>query len=377
MPSKKTYYEILGVPRSATLEVIKRRYRQLARKHHPDVAEDKSAAQAAFIEIKEAYEALTDPARRVAYDALLNRNAFNSAAGISENYAGTEQRAERRSTTESAQARREAARRYIADARIAFVHKRYASAVKACREAQRLDPKNAEACIILGDVYQAQGRIEEAVTAYAAAAHLSPSDKSVRDRLGNLSQARRRDREAEDRRQKLLKSGYGLIAGAVIIFLFGLLAISKNPPAPWFAESIKVIDKWSTLLVIVLLVDGALIGMLMSINGNINRMDNELIYSAGESGGLGSGTSPVILFVLSASLFNFYLAVGLYLVIGLAEENFSKSLLKVFGAVFIFVLLVSIIYWPGREQVITFGGNLVLPAMVFGWVIGDVLKPSW
>jgi molecular chaperone DnaJ len=62
------YYEILGVPRTAPEGDIKRAYRQLARKYHPDVARDKAAAENHFKEINEAYEVLSDPQKRANYD---------------------------------------------------------------------------------------------------------------------------------------------------------------------------------------------------------------------------------------------------------------------------------------------------------------------
>jgi molecular chaperone DnaJ len=62
------YYDILGVPRDADETAIKRAYRQLARKFHPDVAEDKVAAESRFKEINEAYEVLSDAQKRANYD---------------------------------------------------------------------------------------------------------------------------------------------------------------------------------------------------------------------------------------------------------------------------------------------------------------------
>jgi len=66
----KDYYEILGVARNATDEDIKKAFRKLARKYHPDVAKDKKEAEAKFKEINEAYEVLGDPEKRKKYDEL-------------------------------------------------------------------------------------------------------------------------------------------------------------------------------------------------------------------------------------------------------------------------------------------------------------------
>src|SRR5438034_5211052 len=65
----KDYYKILGVERNASDEDIKRAYRKLARKYHPDVSKEENAEEK-FKEMAEAYEILKDPEKRSAYDQL-------------------------------------------------------------------------------------------------------------------------------------------------------------------------------------------------------------------------------------------------------------------------------------------------------------------
>src|SRR5210317_1669740 len=75
----KDYYKTLGVGRKATQDEIKRAYRKLARKYHPDVSKEADAEQR-FKDVGEAYEVLKDPEKRVAYDQL--GSEWNSQQGF-------------------------------------------------------------------------------------------------------------------------------------------------------------------------------------------------------------------------------------------------------------------------------------------------------
>lgn len=70
MPKVADYYEILGVPRTASEKEIKAAFRKLARRHHPDVNPDDKQAEMRFKEISEAHDVLSDPEKRKLYDSF-------------------------------------------------------------------------------------------------------------------------------------------------------------------------------------------------------------------------------------------------------------------------------------------------------------------
>jgi molecular chaperone DnaJ len=79
--AKRDYYEVLGVNRDASEEDIKKAYRKLAMKHHPDRNPDNPKSEEQFKEAKEAYEMLTEPQKRAAYDQYGHAGVDSAAAG--------------------------------------------------------------------------------------------------------------------------------------------------------------------------------------------------------------------------------------------------------------------------------------------------------
>jgi molecular chaperone DnaJ len=81
MAARRDYYEVLGVDRSASQQDIKKAYRQMARRYHPDVS-DEPDAESHFKEINEAYQVLSDPEKRNAYDRFGHAGLEGSRAGF-------------------------------------------------------------------------------------------------------------------------------------------------------------------------------------------------------------------------------------------------------------------------------------------------------
>ncbi len=91
MSAKRDYYEVLGVPKTADDSRIKRAYRKLAKKYHPDVNANNKAAEEKFKEVQEAYEVLSDKEKRKVYDKFGFAGLDPSMAWSSQN-AGAGQR---------------------------------------------------------------------------------------------------------------------------------------------------------------------------------------------------------------------------------------------------------------------------------------------
>ena len=88
MAKKRDYYEVLGLNRDASDEDIKKAYRKLAMKHHPDRNPDSKEAEDKFKEAKEAYEVLSEPEKRRAYDAYGHAGVNPQMGGMGAEAAG-------------------------------------------------------------------------------------------------------------------------------------------------------------------------------------------------------------------------------------------------------------------------------------------------
>ena len=382
MPIKKNYYEILGVSRTATTEQIKRRYRLLVRKYHPDVAQDKAAAQAAFLQITEAYQTLTNSDRRTIYDASLDLEMFRVERRRPTSTAGP------RSTGPTARPRptpRAAprdqvieAQRLVEQAQVAYRRQEFRWAAEACIEAKNLDPRNARAHVILGDIYAAQSRTDDAAAMYTIASQLDPRNTEILSKLNRLAKRRRPGQPAvTPERRAALKMGLNLMGWSMSAFMFAMLLMSPGQPIPWLQQNLAVVGTWSTMLIAVLMVTGGLTGFLMSVNDSVQPLDDELVFQAIPAPGSRPASYPIGLILVLFNLFSFYVAVAVYAIVARMQDRVSKSVVKSFVATFALVLIASVVYVRGGSQVFMFGGNVAFPAVLFGWAIGDMFRPGW
>jgi len=390
MGEQKSYYDILGVALDASELEIKKRYRVLVRRYHPDVATDKESAKSAFLEITEAYNTLINPNKRLIYDASLvtrtfktNKSASASTAPKQERAGQSQSRPSRESTYSGNRsntnyattgARVQSALRH---ARRTFVGGQLFLTIDACREVIGLDPRNVDAHVLLGDVYRIQNRYDEAIAMYTIAAQLDPRNVEVQTKIDKLLRSDHVSALGEiNERQASLRMGLNFIGFAMIGALLLWLSMGPGKPIRWFGYHLPIIDGWSTNLILVLAFTGILAGIILSVNCWIREIDDELIFPSISASGMKQVSYPIGLLLVILSLFNFYAAAGIYLIIGLLQESISGSIFRTFAATVLLTLAAAAVYNSAGREVLLFGGNVVFLALLLGWGIGDLFRAN-
>lgn len=195
MSLQRNYYEVLGVPQAATTDQIKKKYRELARKFHPDVVQDKDLGQRVFSQINQAYRILADPERRAQYNQTLLAAAA-SANGSSPTAQATQ--ANRPYSNGAASAappeqpvpaqKLEAIAGLLSHADNAIMAGKPVEAGAFCMKVLEIDPRNVRALDIFGDALVQKGKREDAAVQYRKALQIAPSH-SIQAKLNRLDQA--------------------------------------------------------------------------------------------------------------------------------------------------------------------------------------------
>ncbi len=372
MPPRRTYYEVLGVAPTAPLDDIKRQYRRLAKRYHPDVAgaADPADAHAAFVRITEAYDILSDPARREAYDRELRlaerSRADSTAAPANPSRAAAGPAAPRPAA--QAQARPDVSRRLV-DARLNFMRGRWREALAACEEIARLDPKNAAVYSLMGDIHRALSHPDDAIHAYTMAVQLNPDSPSDMAKLNALFRREERSTHVRERVLPQAQRATAAIGWVVVGLLLLLPRIYKGNRVGFWP-----VTEWTDNLLLGMLVTAFLVGFLVTMTGFVSRMDDEFLSSSVRSG---HGGVPVGLLVGVAAILFFPLAVAYYLVVVAMAETSSRSMVRVLVLTAAEVALFALTVPDAAVQTLVFGGNVVFPCMVMGSFAGGFFREPW
>ncbi len=184
----RNHYEVIGVPPTATTDEIKRKYRELARKFHPDIVQDKEMGQKVFSQINQAYGVLADPEKRSQYDMSLGAANAAPVSPVPQSRAAG-QPVPSQPVNGSAptigvaipqaalltEQQRATITRQLADADLAVMQNKMGNAKLICENVLKADPRNVKALSILGDALAQMGKPREAAAAYRQALQITPS----------------------------------------------------------------------------------------------------------------------------------------------------------------------------------------------------------
>lgn len=366
MRTIRDHYEVLGLPRNSTPAQLKRRYRELVRKFHPDVAKDKATSHRLFIQINEAYEVLKDPARRKAYDDTLDLDATVRAQRASTSGAQADSGPAPHAPRNVAQ--------LLKDAQFAFIQRRPNAAVELCKQVLQIEPRNARAHAMLGDIYRAQGKTGAAIKHYTFAIQYNPADaESEKKLLRLIGKQADSQRSYHSAANPLRLRAISAIWWSIVFLLLLLIKVYPGSPIPWLKFYIPQISMWSWNLVGFIAAASAVAGAILSLNGLLRNPDDELVF---DNTGGSWAIVPVGLILLIGSGFFFPGAAGFYLIFGTLQGNISRSVLTVFGLVIGVVFFATLMYEPKASmQVLTFGGNVAFISCLLGWYTGAAMKP--
>ncbi|MGQ9523199.1 MAG: J domain-containing protein [Armatimonadota bacterium] len=370
MPAEKDYYKVLGVPRDATPEQIKRRYRELVRKYHPDVNPDKAASHQRFVAISEAYRVLSDPGLRAAHNLDLERREARQR----------EQQARQQASTRStstpftqAQQHQPPVERMMANAVRLMSQRRYADAAGLCRQIIARDRTNARAYSLLGDIYATLGRTEDAIVMYTYAQQYAPNDTEVLRKLNRLLAAEVRHSQRVARRIEVLSQVPALLmtAGWVTAAILYFLSFQSTAPLSW----ISILSNVPSGAFLLLLADSALAGLLLATGNALGRFDDEMLFPSTRRV-LYPGP-PIGLFIPLAAILCFWVAVVFYAIYAWLQEHVSVSVLKAFAICFVMVCLFVLPHPEAASQLLLWGIGPAFCTFCFGWMVADSFRSNW
>ena len=384
------HYEVLGLAADATADEIKKRFRTLARKLHPDVNPGDTQAAARFAKVAESYRILGDPVLRAAYDAeraLAARAAARArpqpgrapgapgspwpqaapGAGPSPNTNGPSPGQE--------------STRLVEMARRAFSQNRMGEARELAERALRYVARNAEAHEVLGDVYRQQGRVDDALKHYTFCLQLNPRNPAVSARLERLAREDqwRAEREAAarvmegrpDKRTVIL--GLVALAGsgiATLMIVVNALIASNNPDRARL--EFPPIDTWSPSHLGILLACGAALGFTQSVSYLVRRVEDDFLLTGGTFAKPAS--TPIGVLVLVVGACQYAVAALIHLLTSLVHETLHRSLGVLYGSIAAVTVFMAMTDPSAASQTLLWGGNCVFVSHFAGRLLGDFFR---
>ena len=362
----RTHYETLGLSETAPLEDVRRRFRELARRCHPDVDRSPGAA-GRFKEINEAHRVLSDADRRAKYDSDLRLRRASRAApaqpGVPSRKAQSQTehapRQQGSAQTAGVPGPGLAAQAMLDKARTHFGKMQFAEAEDACRKAINLARRYAPAYELMGDIHRARGRRNEALSMYTYALQLEPRSPALRTKFDRLM-----DLESSAHAGRPGRRGFRPLPLLVSVPLMaGLVYALASAPEPAAAPMVPV--EWSPATMLVLVAAGLIGGLALALSGQLSAAREELLFTA--SGRSGTSTVPLGVILVGFALMWFYASFVVYLVIAARQDRVSQSVLLAFGGALLITALFAVACPASLAPLLAFGANFVFVGFIAGW----------
>jgi len=368
-----TYYETLGVSPKATEAEVKRAYRRLALKHHPDRSKDPAAPQI-FRTISEAYEVLSDSKERERYDWRLGEEKRREEAR-KEQARKEEERRKREAEAQTAVSYRSdpkpfpqaAVRPMLARLKASFSRQNFIDAEKVAREIIHVDPRQPMPYAVLGDISRSRGQLEDAARMYSMALQMEPSN-AVYLRLYEeiLDRAQLGENKSRVRIQPEEKRIFSIMTIAFVTLLACLYLVMS--PEHYALQSLGPVSTWTVGLIVMLFLCGVTAGASLSVGNLIDRVD---AFSTRK-------IAPAVAMALLA-IVSFPVAALLYGLTGLIQRSYNITTTRLVLSIAAITATLSIASYLAPSsgpipQVLLWGGNLSYLGAVCGWSFADGLR---
>lgn len=370
--SKRTYYEVLGVPKNASQGDIKSAYRKLALKYHPDRAPGESEK---FLEVSAAYEVLSDIPRRQDYDRLIELDARGVAAGK------TSQRPASRPSPRSDPPRRAAPPKAepkgpgkptqdeVAQLRTLFEKRRFREAETLAQSILDRDPRQAVAYGVLGEIVRQRGDLKKAAKLFALAVQMDTGNAYYLRRYEEVFKMAQMGLGKEEEKRAGPRSTIAPFVGFLVLAAAAAYVVLSKEPAVF--PEIALISTWTLGLMVMLLVSGVAIGAAMSLGNVVDSLESATPY--------GSSRAAPAVGLLFVAVVNFWLAAVLFVQSCVVNRSFDFSTGRMLGAVGFATASLSAASMLAPTpidpyQTLLWGGNLAYLGAIIGWLGADSLR---
>lgn len=391
----RTHYQTFEITPTATADEIKRRYRELARRYHPDVNPGDPTSARKFAAIADAYRVLGDADARATYDAELlmqaraahptpppqsqtQRGAGGGAAGNRGSSTGTGARPQ----PQNVQAAHIESEKYAELARKCYFQGRFIEAKEHAIRSLSYNHRNAMSQEIMGDVYMQQGRLDDAAKHYTLCLQFDQFNGSARMKLERLHRTASRSAYVHaprgggqnaaflSRKQQKLQALIKLVGYSAAIMMIGFWFII-DPRYP--SVGIDFVKTWSIQFILFAVAIGGWLGLIQSVTGDVRRFEDEFLFGGGQLAAGGFPAGPAII-VLGAVFYP--LGMLSHIGVTLVQDGFHRSIGMLYGTVTAATLMMAI-FCSGQHgfgETLAFGGNVLFVGHIFGRLLGDFFR---